>query len=547
MREKAIQSNMKIYLPIVALALLYFLAGKASLDLLSGIKIVNIGIFAAEGIALAFALYYGKRVLLGIFIGQFILAISNDINLFSSFEISVINSLEALIAIILFRIFKLDNELKTFRDAIVLFLMILFILQPFSAILSNLSLLFHGEIIKETFLESTFSWWFGNIMGQFLFTPFILLLLTKYKEIDLKEYLLYGLSFTLLLYVLSIVLEIDNPFLLLSITLPLNIIIVSSKGTCYGLLMSVCIAFVASYSVYIGVGAFYNGSILNNIINYNLFVLAHITITLTVGILFDERKKYMNTLQEKIDAEVKKNREHQLLLLQQNRLAQIGEMISMIAHQWRQPLNSLALINQLIVKKYAKNKLDDEAMEYFKDKSIKQITIMSETIDDFRNFYKTDKEKKEFSINDAILKPIELTEPICKKLNIEVNFTSKNTYRMLGQSNTLSHAVLNIINNAKDAFHDKEISGKKIDIRIEEDENSIIIVIEDNAGGIPNNIIDKIFDPYFSTKEDRNGTGLGLYMSRMIIHEELNSQIRVANENSGAIFRIYIQKDKLCK
>ena len=545
MKEKLYPThNLKTYLPAIILALLYFLAGKASLDLLSGDKIVTIGLFASEGIALAFALYYGKKVLPGIFIGQFFLTISNEINLFSSFEIAIVNSLEALIAIVIFQRFKLNKELKTFKDAIALFLIILFVLQPFSAIFSNTSLLFHGDILEENFLTSSFSWWFGNIMGQFLFTPFILLLLIKYKEINFKEYLLYGLIFTLFLYILSIVLVITNPFLLLSLTLPLSLMIVSKKGTAYGLLISICVAFVASYSVYIGIGAFYVGSVIDNAINYNLFVLAHITIILTVGILFDERKEYANTLQDKINIEVEKNKEQQLLLLQQNRLAQMGEMISMIAHQWRQPLNSLALINQLIIVKYSRNKLDDKTMEYFKEKSTKQISNMSETIDDFRNFYKTDKEKKEFSINDAVMNPIELTQPICKDLNIEVNFTSKNTYSMIGQSNILSHAILNIINNAKDAFIDKEIDNKKITIVIEEDESKIIIAIQDNAGGIPENIIDKIFDPYFSTKEEKNGTGLGLYMSKIIIQEELNAQIRVTNENSGALFKIFIQKDK---
>jgi len=340
---------------------------------------------------------------------------------------------------------------------------------------------------------------------------------------------------------------ITNPFLLLSLTLPVNLIIVSKKGICYGFLISVCLAIIASYSVFIGVGAFYVGSEIDNIINYNLFILAHITIILTVGILFDERKRYANTLQERIKIEVDKNKEQQLLMIQQNRLAQMGEMISMIAHQWRQPLNSLALINQLIIMKYDKNKLDDEAMEYFKNKSKKQITIMSETIDDFRNFYQTEKEKKEFSINDAIIKPIELTQQICTKLNIEVNFTRGDDYILLGHANILSHAVLNIINNAKDAFFDKQISDKKIEIAVKEDESNIIIMIEDNAGGIPDKIIDKIFDPYFSTKEDRNGSGLGLYMSKMIIQEDFNAKIKVANENDGAVFKIYIQKERLCR
>jgi integral membrane sensor domain MASE1 len=151
----------KTILLTFGIAFLYFGTGKLSLDFLSGHNIVNLGVFAPEGLALAFALYYGKRVWFGIFIGQFLLAYFNDINIFSTVEISAINATEALIGIALFQKFKLDKELRTFRDIIGLVLIIVFVLQVFSSLLSNLSLLLHGDLQNEQFLYSTFSWWFG--------------------------------------------------------------------------------------------------------------------------------------------------------------------------------------------------------------------------------------------------------------------------------------------------------------------------------------------------------------------------------------------------
>ncbi|OQX59117.1 MAG: hypothetical protein B5M52_04105, partial [Helicobacteraceae bacterium 4484_230] len=166
-KHNDIQMNMiKNILLTVGVAFLYFGTGKLSLDLLFGHNIVNLGVFAPEGLALAFALYFGRRVWFGIFMGQFLLAYYNNVNIFSSLEISAINATEALVGIALFYRFGLNRELKTFRDVFGLTFIIVFVLQVFSSLLSNISLLFHGQIVQEQFLHSVFSWWFGNVMGQ---------------------------------------------------------------------------------------------------------------------------------------------------------------------------------------------------------------------------------------------------------------------------------------------------------------------------------------------------------------------------------------------
>jgi len=532
--------SVKTILLTFGIAFLYFGTGKLSLDFLSGHNIVNLGVFAPEGLALAFALYYGKRVWFGIFIGQFLLAYFNDINIFSTVEISAINATEALIGIALFRKFKLDKELKTFRDIIGLVLIIVFVLQVFSSLLSNLSLLFHGDLQNEQFLYSAFSWWFGNVMGQLLFTPFLLLLLVRFKQTDIKEYLLYGIAFGILLYFLEIKIAITNPFLLLSLTIPVLVLTISYKGKLYGTLMSVVAAAVSSYSVYLGTGAFYFADKTDNIINYNLFVLAHIATVFIAGVLFDERKRYEETLHKIIEKEVDKNKKQQLLMLHQNRLAQMGEMINMIAHQWRQPLNQLSLVNQTLYHQYKIDKLNEKNMESFREKSNKTIQQMSSTIDDFRNFFKPDKKKTVFCVNDVIDHVLDITSPLLSHNFIDIIYKSEEKFYTCGFPNELGQSILNIVYNAQDAFAEKKIDNKYVEMRLFYQQDMIILSICDNAGGIPEDIINKIFDPYFSTKTNKNGTGLGLYISKIIIEEHMKGRLLVINKENGACFKIYL-------
>jgi len=245
-------------------------------------------------------------------------------------------------------------------------------------------------------------------------------------------------------------------------------------------------------------------------------------------------------LKRKVDKEVEKNKQHQLIMLQQSRLAQMGEMISMIAHQWRQPLNSLALLNQSIVLKYNRNKLDSDFIEYFKNNTQKLINGMSTTIDDFRDFFKPQKAKQEFIVNDVVNHTLQMIEPIFVANNIKVDINSSENITIVGYPNELGQALLNIINNAKDALIQNDIENKHIIITLRSKVEYIILSVEDNAGGIPNNIKDKIFDPYFSTKENKNGTGLGLYMTKIIVQEHLGGKLYVNNTEDGAIFTIQI-------
>jgi len=249
-----------------------------------------------------------------------------------------------------------------------------------------------------------------------------------------------------------------------------------------------------------------------------------------------------NSLEERVEAALEENRQQQLLMLHSNRLANMGEMVAMIAHQWRQPLNNLSLLNQLLIAKYRKGQLDDEMIEYFGDNSRKQIQQMSRTIDDFRNFYKPQKEKREFCIEEALRQLIEMVGISFAAEKVEIIYEPQECNYLLGHSNELTHAILNIMNNAKEALAEKEFGERKIHIEVYREDEEIVIRICDNAGGIPEEILPRIFDPYFSTKSEKNGTGLGLYMTNVIITEHLNSRIFVENRDEGACFTIRLRK-----
>jgi signal transduction histidine kinase len=527
---------------IALLAFLYFFFGKFSLEMLMGKHIVNVGMFIPEGIALAFSLTFGPFITVGIFIGQFFLALSNDINIYATTFISLVNTLEALLAITIVKHLEIDLRFQTFRSTLYFAGMVILVLQPLSAFFSVSALGVTDSLELNEYFTTLFSWWFGNIMGQLLIAPFLLIMFQEYKNIKLKELLLYVVTTTAGILFVLFYIQITSPLLLLSISIPLLIWIIAQKGISYGLFYTVIIAIASSYSVYEDIGAFALSVDTNGIINYNLFVLAHLSLAFVMEILLQKHKHQEKLLEIRLQEELKKNEEQQLLMEQQNRHTQMGEMISMIAHQWRQPLNNLSLVNQLLVSKYNKGKLNDEMIAYFTKNSKQQITQMSQTIDDFRNFFQSDKEKKTFSLSQIVQNILSMTESVYTHYKIDINLDIQSQTEILGYPNRCSQALLNIINNAKDALVANKIEHKHIDITLKEDSQNVILTICDNAGGIPQDILYKIFDPYFSTKDKKNGTGLGLYMSKTILEDQMDAQIHVFNETDGACFEILFKK-----
>ncbi len=536
--QMANRHSVYYWILVAGIATLYFVAAKARLPLTVEHNIVSIVIFASEGIALGTALFFGKRVWPGIFLGQLLVALDAGMEILPSVEISAVNALEAVLGVYLFERYRLDRKLSHMRDVVGLVILIVCILQPFSALFGNMALLIHGVIDSGSYLKSTLSWWFGNVMGQLLFAPFVLLLLLNHKRIRMAEFLLYGTAFAIFLYFVEMVFRVENLSLLLIFTIPVVTYILAHKGMVYGTFLVILVAIFSSYSIFLGTGAFSRESMWDNIINVNFYILAHVFMVLIAGVIFEERKQQEHMLQERVKMEVERNRQQQMMLFQQSRFVQMGEMIAMIAHQWRQPLHSLSLLIHVAVKKYEAGTLDGAAVSDFQKRSQQMITHMSETIDDFRNFFKPDKTKTDFDVYDALMDVMHIIEPMIQRYGIEVITSIDTGCVVYGYPNEFSQAVLNILNNAKDALLERRVEDPKIHIGIKEAQGKVVITIEDNAGGIPESLIDKIFDPYFSTKENKNGTGLGLYMSRIIITEHMHGTIGVTNGDAGACFRL---------
>ncbi|KAB7883027.1 transporter substrate-binding domain-containing protein [Poseidonibacter ostreae] len=253
-----------------------------------------------------------------------------------------------------------------------------------------------------------------------------------------------------------------------------------------------------------------------------------------------ELEELNNTLDIKSKEETSKRKQQEQLLIQQSRLADMGEMISMIAHQWRQPLSAVSLIIQNIHLTYTFGKLDEKYLFVQTQKAKTLTEQMSKTINDFRDFFKPNKKKSNFSLHAAIQQTITLIDDSFRHNEIEIIRNLKDDVMVYGFSNELSQVILNILVNSKDALVENKTKNPYINIRLEKDTKYGKISISDNAGGIEHKILDKIFEPYFTTKESHNGTGLGLYMSKMIVEQNMHGKLSVENTPDGAKFCISI-------
>ncbi len=247
--------------------------------------------------------------------------------------------------------------------------------------------------------------------------------------------------------------------------------------------------------------------------------------------------------------DITEEREKDALLLQQSKLASMGEMIGNIAHQWRQPLSSITTLSSGAKLRYKSNMLSDEELYETFDKINEMTRYLSNTIDDFRNFYKQNKDESEFLLNDIIKRTISLVEATYKENKIKlITAYSKEPLVLKGKESEFSQVLLNILNNAKDAFVENKTEVRVVYIKISKRNEKTLVEIFDSAGGIPESIKDKIFEPYFTTKHKAQGTGIGLFMSNKIITQHFNGALIVENETfsideksySGAKFTIII-------
>ena len=274
---------------------------------------------------------------------------------------------------------------------------------------------------------------------------------------------------------------------------------------------------------------------------YNLGAVEYITKPIHDVLLTSKLKVYIDIFEKR------KKDESQIatkdkILIHQSKMATMGEMIGVIAHQLKQPLNILSLYCSNVKDSYQFNEINETFVDDFSKNTNLQIKFLSETIDDFRDFFNPNKEKREFNIKDAINRSIKLLGNQFSINEIKLNLDLKDE-KVYGIETELEQVILNIINNAIDAFNEKVIENKEINISVFSKKSYTILIIEDNAGGVKLDNLEKLFDPYYTTKS--TGTGTGLYMVKLVIKNSFSGDLRISNTEKGLRYIIALPQKKL--
>jgi len=257
--------------------------------------------------------------------------------------------------------------------------------------------------------------------------------------------------------------------------------------------------------------------------------------------LNEELDSYKNDLEKKVEQEIAKRKEKEKMLLQQSKLAAMGEMMDAVAHQWKQPINIINMQVDMVQYDFEDGLIDQKYIEEFQQKVSSQVNHMTNTLNEFRSFFRPNKEVEKFNVSNMVDKVLLLVKDEFIKNKITIDVNKEDDFTLMGIENEFKHLVLNIINNAKDAFVENNIENRKIYINLKEDDISKYIDIQDNAGGIPQDVIKDIFKANVTTKAEGKGTGIGLYMSSQIATKH-HGTLSVVNKNGGACFRFLYHK-----
>lgn len=247
-------------------------------------------------------------------------------------------------------------------------------------------------------------------------------------------------------------------------------------------------------------------------------------------------------LEKMFKKELEENKKKEAFIIYQARLAAMGEMIGNIAHQWRQPLNNLGLIIANVQDSYNYGELDSESLDFSVKKCKKMIQKMSDTIDDFRDFFNPNSVKEKFSINDSITSTLDLLEENLRFNGIKVEFEQSEELMGYGYSNQYLQSIFNIVKNSIDSLESTDRSCKTITILLSQDDKMVTADFKDNGIGFSDEIKEKIFDIYFTTKEGSKGTGLGLHIAKTTIENNMHGSVEIIDTQVGANIRVSIPK-----
>jgi signal transduction histidine kinase len=257
-----------------------------------------------------------------------------------------------------------------------------------------------------------------------------------------------------------------------------------------------------------------------------------------------ELEEYKKTLEERIKAEVVENRKKDRMLHNQSKSVQMGEMLNMIAHQWRQPLNAISASAISVAMKLELYELEPDDIREHLTYIQWRVQKMSQTINDFMNFFKPDQEMQQFSLKDVIQDIESLMKAQLQGRGIRIIYDEHNPIKIFSYKKELAHVLINIIANARDAYEGLHVDSKTITVTLDEREDrKLLLSVRDRAGGINPDLLEKIFNPYFTTKDQGKGTGIGLYMSKRIVLEILHGTIEADNRDEGAEFSIVFKNN----
>ncbi len=497
-------------LRVALMALAYFVSGQlvfsANTETLDN-NIVTLVIFIPEGIALAAVILYGRRLWPGIFLGQWLLALSAGIPMLPALGVSMVNSIEAFMGATLFNNLGFRKDLRHIRDVLGLLGLIIFVLQPFSAIFGNL-VLYAAEIVSlREYGSSLLSWWFGNSIAQMLFTPTLLLIHANHSKINLLELVAVLLLSLALNFLLLDIFAINSLAILLSLVLPMVILLAAYKSVACAAMAATVTALATVYATHWGIGAFSSKDATKNIIDLNFYILLQIFLALVMGTLFQEKRRNEKLLREKNEA-------------LKNSLVLQAQVERIVQHDLKTPLNGLIHVPSLIMED--EPGLSSESVRLLKrceESAYKMLEMINRSLD----LYKM--ETGNYRLQPQTIDLIPLLKRVlidCRVapdataasllITLEGHSLSNEDKLLVRGEELLCYSLFsNLVRNAKEASPADE-SPHIVLNRCNEEHMGVVTII--NKGEVPAEVRPCFFDKLV-TSGKHSGLGLGTYSARL--------------------------------